>query len=1061
MSWRRRISWTAAAILGPLIIAVLVAPYLVNVEAYKPALVRAVKDATGRELVIDGPMKLSLWPEPRVSAQRVRFANAPGTQGAQMVDVRWVGVTPSWLALLTGRVEVGRLTLYRPTVILETDADGVPNWQFQPGAGAAQPEGDAAAGFHLAIGTVRVVQGTLSYTNPKTKRTFKAEQVDATASVRSFDGPFSIAGQATVNGVPLSLDVSVGEGGTGGHDAAFHLKVANGTLDFKGTASAIRPDAEIKGHLSVTSGLLTDFIANVVQATGQPQPRFEGAIVDVFAFDGGIDYAPTRIALPDFRMSLGAETATGTLALEMAKAPSITGRVAVPKVDVEKWLALLATPGAFIGPATKPASLSPFPADVDMSLSLDVAEVLYRKGTLRDVAVALELHKGVITVPHLKAVLPGDVVLQANTAPAPPSAKPSPSSVLAAGELSIAGPRLRETLAWLDLDASRVPESRLQTIKLTSKLAATASGVQLSDLALDLDDQHATGSGSATFGNPLTVTASLQLDRLDLDAYLPPSVMSAAPPVAAPSSTEAPPPASGTIAPVFGLKLKAAKVVFRKESLSGVEGDVSVQGNLLKLNGLRITSLLGARLDAKGSVSGFATAPRFDVTFNATVPDAEKVLAYVGLPKFVNGKIGAVTASGGLAGTVDTLAVRNANLSLLGSTASATGTLALGQSFRFDLSSFSLQTPDASQLLAAATGRAQTGIGAITAAGTFKGDAKRAAFEGDITAIGTPMKGHIDATLGQRPAITANLRIPGTLDFDQWLGVSARPPPAGPASAAVPPGVALPATPSIDVAPRVASGKPIDLAALRAFDATLNLETSAVEVASLKVLYADLQASLKNGLLTIAKLTGQFYGGAVDFGGTIDATRQALALDLRGSLQGIHLGEMLRGAAGTNNFGNENLKVALEGKINVMDIDLQGSGITPQQIRDSLSGRGRVTGYLYPAVSAGSLGFASFATSVGSLFSTEMGFGSAVLSGFIEQKCDIDGEVAISGNTLTLHDQKLQGQNALARVNSRNSLTSATTDTEITLDTGRQGSVDYVMTVTGPLASPTMTTRGR
>jgi hypothetical protein len=70
-----------------------------------------------------------------------------------------------------------------------------------------------------------------------------------------------------------------------------------------------------------------------------------------------------------------------------------------------------------------------------------------------------------------------------------------------------------------------------------------------------------------------------------------------------------------------------------------------------------------------------------------------------------------------------------------------------------------------------------------------------------------------------------------------------------------------------------ATGKAIDLSALRAFDATLNLETSAVAVASVKVTYADLEASLKNGVFKIAKLTGQFYGGAVDFKGTIDSTK--------------------------------------------------------------------------------------------------------------------------------------------------------------------------------------------
>src|SRR5260370_18319283 len=106
-------------------------------------------------------------------------------------------------------MEVGRVTLYQPGIVLETDANGVPNWQFQPGAGANQPAGAPAAGFHLAVGELRIVQGTISYTNPQSGQTFKAEQVAATASVGSLAGPFSISGGAPVNRVPLSLDLSL------------------------------------------------------------------------------------------------------------------------------------------------------------------------------------------------------------------------------------------------------------------------------------------------------------------------------------------------------------------------------------------------------------------------------------------------------------------------------------------------------------------------------------------------------------------------------------------------------------------------------------------------------------------------------------------------------------------------------------------------------------------------------------------------------------------------------------------------------------------------------------
>jgi hypothetical protein len=269
------------------------------------------------------------------------------------------------------------------------------------------------------------------------------------------------------------------------------------------------------------------------------------------------------------------------------------------------------------------------------------------------------------------------------------------------------------------------------------------------------------------------------------------------------------------------------------------------------------------------------------------MPDADKLIDYAGLPKFINGKIGAASARR-VVSTIDAIALRNATVTMLGATGHATGALALGDNFRFDFSSFGLQTPDASRLLSVATGRTQGGIGAISAAGAFKGDEKRVIFDGNLTAVGTEMTGHIDATLGERPNITANLRIPGTLDFDHWLGVSAAAAPAAPAQAAAS------AAPSSPVGPgRVATGKAIDLSALRAFDATLSLETSAVAIASLKVTYADMEASLRNGVFKITKLTGQFFGGAVDFNGTIDATKNTLALDLKGSLQGIYLGEML------------------------------------------------------------------------------------------------------------------------------------------------------------------------
>ena len=1042
MKVRTRIGLVVAAVLALGALAGVALPHLVDVEAYRPALVQAVKEATGRELVIDGPLQLSMFPQPRISARKVRFANAVGTEGAQMAAVEWIGVSPAWGPLLLGRLEVGRLTLYKPVIVLEADAQGRPNWQFAPGAGAAQQAGAASAGFHLAIGRLRIVQGTLTYTAPATGKVLTAADIDVVASASSLEGPFTLSGTATVNGVALDISLDVGGPAEKGHRTTAKLKVANSSLDFAGDLSRIAVDANVSGKLSLETAGLADLAAAVWRVVGEVPPALAVAIADKVAFDGSIDLSAERAALTDFKLSVGGDSAAGSFALTRGTKPSLDGRLSFSQVDLDRWIDRLS--------AADDAAASTPAAPFAVSVAVEATEVTYRKDRVRDVVlVVATTDRGVIELPRLRAVLPGEAVLQAKAvAPAAVAAttgaKPTPDAIRTVGEFSLASPRPRDTLAWLGVDLSGVPADKLQTMGFGGKITSTSKAVKIDQLVLELDGAKATGGGTVTFGLPLNVTSSVELDRFDLDAYVPKTTTAATPPPAAPAAV-APvePTEADKKAPVLGMKAKVAKLVYRGETLNGVEADLAIQGNLLKISSLKVTDLLGAKLDLKGQVADFGTDPRFDLTFTTSMPDTDKLLGYVGLPKFINGKIGASTANGSVSGTMDAVTVRNATITMAGATARVTGSVVLGEKFAFDFPSFGLQAQDASQLVSVASGQRQSGLGALEVAGAFKGNEKNMTLDGNLTALGTPMIGRISASVSGRPSVDANLRVPGTLDIDNWLGVGGAPGATAPANAT--PGPA-----------RAATGKAIDLSALRAFDATLNLETSVIEMASLKVLYGDMTASLRNGVLNVAKLTGQFYGGAVDFTGTVDASKAALSIDFAGSLQGIYLGELLRGAASTSTFGNEHLMVAVDGKINVMEIGVRGQGNSPEQIRNSLTGRGKVSGYIYPSVAAGSLGLASFATNVGSLFSTEMGFGATMLSGFINVQSTVAGDLDLSNGILALHNQKVQGRNAVASIDSRTSLTAATTDTTITLDASGRGSVDYVVKVTGPVSSPTM-----
>ena len=1074
MRWRLKPFLIIVAIVVPLLAAAYVVPRLLDVEAYKPALAEAVKQATGRELVIDGPLKLTLLPVPRVSARRVHFANAAGGTGAQMVEVRWVGASPSWSALLQGRVEIGRLILYKPVVVLETDADGVPNWEFKPGAGAQQPAGAPSEGLHLAVGKLDIVDGTLSYTYPLTGKTIKAEQVKATASVGSLDGPFSIDGTATVNGVALSLALSVNAPrNDGANDAKLTVKVPNGHLSFDGRMSSVARDATISGNLEVTTGGLTEFISALVRAVGEPLPAFETSVVGSFAFSGGIEIAPDRLAVNDFKASLGGDSAAGTLALSHGKQPSLRGQLSLRRVDLDKWLELLAQPGVFLpkaappAPPAKPAvpakpagptaSLSPFPPELGVDLGIEVAETTYRAGTIRDLGLALQVRNGAITVPRLKATLPGEMLVQADAT--------VDAAGKGAGTFSLTGSKLRDTLAWLDIDVGGVPEDKLRNLSVKGKVASTAGSVNVTDANLELDGHAAKGGGALTFGPPFTVSATVDAERFDLDAYMPKAAVpreqdatapaADSPPAASPVTAPKPAAAPDKSTPRLQLKSRVAKLTFRGETLSGVEANGTVQGNLLTIDGAKVADLLGAKIELKGTVADFARRPRFDLSFNATIPDTEKLLVYAQLPKFLNGKIGPSSVSGGVAGTFEALSLRNAKVTMLGSTAVVTGALKVGEAMSYDFSSFSLQTPDAGRLIAVAAGRAPTtAVGAIAANGTLKGSDKQATFNGEFDALGASTHGSLAATLGARPNITVKLRVPGTLDIDRVLGVSADAP-----AAANPGAPAAGAAPIQGRSASAASSKPIDLSGLRAFDATISLETSVTSIASLKVPYADLEATLRNGVLTISRLTGQFYGGAVDFTGTINASGPTVTIDMTGSLQGIYVGEMLRGTAGTNNFENPNLSLSIDGKLSAMGIQLKAQGKSPEEIRNNLTASAALSGYVYPAVTHGSIDFARFATSVGSIFSDDMAFISAMLRGFINRQNPIQGQISINAGALILHDPTIAGAGTTATLAGSTSLAAATTDTVISINTGNdQTRTDFVVNIKGPVGSPAVTT---
>jgi AsmA protein len=126
----RALKWTGGIFLALLVVLALFIAF--GLSTLKGPITRAVSEASGRELRIDGAFKpIWSWLHPRFRAEKVSYAN-PGWAGEDyMFQADAVEVSIELAPLLIGRVVLPEVQLQRPIINLEIDEQGRKNWLLE------------------------------------------------------------------------------------------------------------------------------------------------------------------------------------------------------------------------------------------------------------------------------------------------------------------------------------------------------------------------------------------------------------------------------------------------------------------------------------------------------------------------------------------------------------------------------------------------------------------------------------------------------------------------------------------------------------------------------------------------------------------------------------------------------------------------------------------------------------------------------------------------------------------------------------------------------------------
>ena len=117
-----------------------------DLETYRSLIREQVKEATGRDLRMDGPINLALSFTPSVAISDVGLQNASWGSSNEMVSIKKFEAELNLIPLLSGQVDVSKVILDGATILLETNAQGQSNFVFDQGKASSAQSSSASSG---------------------------------------------------------------------------------------------------------------------------------------------------------------------------------------------------------------------------------------------------------------------------------------------------------------------------------------------------------------------------------------------------------------------------------------------------------------------------------------------------------------------------------------------------------------------------------------------------------------------------------------------------------------------------------------------------------------------------------------------------------------------------------------------------------------------------------------------------------------------------------------------------------------------------------------------------
>jgi AsmA protein len=311
------LKWTAGVLIALLVALALFIAF--GLHLLRGPISRAVTEATGRELVIDGDLR-AVWSRfhPRFRVEKVSFANSDWAREDYLFRADAVEAELRLLPLLRGRVVVPEVQLEGAEVNLERDEEGRRNWILDPKREEQKKES------RLFIERLSLDQAHLSYADATL-------DIDLQTDLSTDETGLVFAATGTYQGLEFSGSGHAGQILSLYDEASpFPLKaearIGETRLGVDGSITGLMTLANVDTRVRLSGQSLSD-LYNIVGIALPQTPRY--------ATEGRLVRDGTVFRYEKFTGKVGGSDISGTLQIDIgAKPPFMRGDLQSKVIDL-------------------------------------------------------------------------------------------------------------------------------------------------------------------------------------------------------------------------------------------------------------------------------------------------------------------------------------------------------------------------------------------------------------------------------------------------------------------------------------------------------------------------------------------------------------------------------------------------------------------------------------------------------------------------------------------------------------------------------------------------------